>query len=66
MFIDQPLGTGFSFGPERRTTEEQLSEDMYWALQNLMKFYPQYASLPFYITGESYVRFSNPIHFYVV
>ena len=39
-----------------RTSEEALAEDMYWAIQNLIKYYPQYANLPFYITGESYVR----------
>lgn len=39
-----------------RTTEWELAEDAYWAIQALLKYYPQYAKLPFYITGESYVR----------
>jgi hypothetical protein len=56
VFIDQPIGTGFSYGNVRRNTEEQLAEDAYWAMQNLFKYYPQYAQLPLYITGESYVR----------
>jgi len=54
IFIDQPLGTGFSYGNVRRGTEEELAEDAYWALQNFLKYYPQYANLPLYITGESY------------
>jgi carboxypeptidase C (cathepsin A) len=54
VFIDQPLGTGFSYGKARRSTEEELAEDAYWALQALLKYYPQYANLPLYITGESY------------
>lgn len=57
IFIDQPLGTGFSYGNVRRGTEEELAEDAYWALQNFLKYYPQFANLPLYITGESYVRY---------
>jgi carboxypeptidase C (cathepsin A) len=56
LYIDQPAGTGFSTGPLTDHNEATVSEDMY---SFLMAFFQsqeanKYASLPFYITGESY------------
>lgn len=57
IFIDQPVGTGFSYGDgpaSYDTNEKQVAEDLYEFLQKWFAQYPQYSNLPFYITGESY------------
>jgi len=36
------------------TNEVQVAEDMFQFLQTFMKQFPQYANLPFFVTGESY------------
>jgi len=56
LYVDQPAGTGFSYVSEDGyvTDEAQVAADFYVFLQNFMAKYPQYAKLPFYVTGESY------------
>ena len=55
VFVDQPVGTGFSYGDSLATTMQQISDDM---LQFLVTFiykeYPEYQTRDFLITGESY------------
>lgn len=53
IFIDQPAGTGFSYG-DHDHNEESVSTDMYLFLTEFMKKYSKFASLPFYVFGESY------------
>jgi len=53
IWVDQPAGTGFSKG-KMVADEKGVAEDMYGFLQEFYKQFPQYASNPFYVTGESY------------
>jgi cathepsin A (carboxypeptidase C) len=53
IFVDQPAGTGFSYG-DSDTNENEIGTDLYHFMQELVKKYPQYHKSPFFITGESY------------
>lgn len=56
IWIDQPVGTGFSFADnplEKVVSEKQMAMNMYEFLQNFLKKYPKYQPLPFYVTGSS-------------
>lgn len=57
VYIDQPLGTGFSsVGNPRNyvTNEKVVAEDMSEFLVQFLDLYPKLKNKPFYITGESY------------
>jgi cathepsin A (carboxypeptidase C) len=54
IYIDQPAGTGFSYGLGMDHDEVGVANDMYDFLQQFMKGHPQFAELPFYAIGESY------------
>lgn len=56
MFVDQPVGTGFSYADSMSdyvTNEEMVAEDMYEFLQGFFKQNPQYNKSVF-LFGESY------------
>eukprot|EP01126_Amoeba_proteus_P043749 TRINITY_DN481_c0_g2_i2.p1 TRINITY_DN481_c0_g2~~TRINITY_DN481_c0_g2_i2.p1 ORF type:complete len:262 (+),score=63.30 TRINITY_DN481_c0_g2_i2:494-1279(+) len=56
MWIDQPVGTGFSYADhfgDYATDETMVAEDLYEFLQNFLKQYPRY-NQQVYIFGESY------------
>lgn len=54
LWLDQPAGVGFSYGSETDSDEEMVGEDAYYFLQAFFQTYPEYASNPLYIVGESY------------
>ncbi len=54
LYVDQPTGTGFSYGSGLDHDEKGVASDMYSFLQEFLKAHPAYASLPFYAFGESY------------
>lgn len=57
MYVDQPIGTGFSFVDklnQLRWSEDALSNDFYDFLHNFMVKYPEFQGRDIYITGESY------------
>lgn len=54
IFVDQPAGTGFSYGKDMDSTEEQVGEDFYNFLNLFFDKFPQLRTKDFYITGESY------------
>jgi len=58
LFIDQPVGVGFSFDTSATdpgvTSEAAMAENMYEFFQKWFQYYPKYANLPFYISAESY------------
>lgn len=57
LFIDQPLGTGWSFAQNDSsyaTNEQQVSLDLYNGLIAFFNLHPQYNNCDLYITGESY------------
>jgi serine carboxypeptidase-like clade 4 len=57
IFVDQPIGTGFSYSTDVRDLrhdEDGVSEDMYDFFQAFFKAHPQYLKNKFFVTGESY------------
>eukprot|EP00949_MAST-11_sp_MAST-11-sp1_P003566 g3566.t1 len=54
LYVDQPTGTGFSYGLGLDHNEKGVATDMYDFLQQFFKAHPNYAKLDFYAVGESY------------
>ena len=57
LYIDQPAGTGFSFTKDSRgyaTNQYDVARDLYKALSQFYKVFPERLSSDFYVTGESY------------
>ncbi|KAH9945200.1 alpha/beta-hydrolase [Epithele typhae] len=56
IWIDQPVGTGFSTSDSTGyiPDEDQMGEDFIGFLSNLVKIFPSLASRPLFLTGESY------------
>ncbi|KAG6550604.1 hypothetical protein Mapa_007857 [Marchantia paleacea] len=57
IFVDQPIGTGFSYSPDIRDLrhdEDGVSEDMYDFFQAFFEEHPQFKKNDFFVTGESY------------
>ena len=54
IYLDQPVGTGFSYGGAESTTLANLATDVYTFLQLWMARFPEYARLPLHVAGESW------------
>ncbi|XP_053613977.1 venom serine carboxypeptidase-like [Plodia interpunctella] len=57
LFIDNPVGTGFSFTDDDRgyaTNQTTIGENLYAALQQFMTLFPELRSAPLILAGESY------------
>ena len=57
LFIDQPVGTGFSFTKSEDgyvRNEDEVARDLYAMLTQFFVIFHEYAASPFYVTGESY------------
>ncbi|XP_063225186.1 venom serine carboxypeptidase-like [Bacillus rossius redtenbacheri] len=57
IYIDNPVGTGFSFTESDdgyARNETAVGEDLYCALQQFFRLFPELQKNDFYITGESY------------
>lgn len=56
LYIDNPVGTGFSFTDEGgySTNEVDIGANLYTALVQFFTLFPQYQKNDFYIAGESY------------
>eukprot|EP00096_Caligus_rogercresseyi_P005149 TRINITY_DN2008_c0_g1_i2.p1 TRINITY_DN2008_c0_g1~~TRINITY_DN2008_c0_g1_i2.p1 ORF type:complete len:477 (+),score=101.64 TRINITY_DN2008_c0_g1_i2:15-1445(+) len=57
LYIDQPVGTGFSFTKVDdcyARNEDDVAHDLYEALSQFFLLFPEKQSAEFYITGESY------------
>ncbi|KZT28980.1 alpha/beta-hydrolase [Neolentinus lepideus HHB14362 ss-1] len=56
IWVDQPVGTGFSTADTTGyiSDEDQMGQDFLGFLSNLVKVFPSLAERPFYLTGESY------------
>jgi len=53
IYIDNPLGVGFSNGFSGHT-EEEIAQTFYDFMKKFYLEFPEYKDNPFYITGESY------------
>ncbi|KAF7725789.1 hypothetical protein EC973_009406 [Apophysomyces ossiformis] len=54
LFLDQPIGTGYSYGKSKVSTSESAAHHVYEFLQIFFKEFNQYANAPLYIGSESY------------
>jgi len=54
IFIDAPVGAGFSYGTEYTITTPEYANDLYAFFQLFFAEFPQYQTLGFNIFGESY------------
>jgi vitellogenic carboxypeptidase-like protein len=57
LFIDNPVGTGFSFTDDSQgyaQSQDDVARDLYSALTQFFQIFSEYATNPFYVTGESY------------
>ncbi|KAI8369484.1 carboxypeptidase S1 [Radiomyces spectabilis] len=54
IFLDQPVGTGFSYGARKTFSTEETAIKVYEFLQLFYEVFPKYKPLPFTIFGESY------------
>jgi len=54
IYIDNPVGAGFSFGDVMPTTQEAVDDNLYELLQQWFTLFPEYQMNPFYVFGESY------------
>ena len=57
LYIDNPVGTGYSFTSKDdgyARSQDDVARDLYSALSQFFQIYTDYASSPFYVTGESY------------
>ncbi|KAL1457499.1 hypothetical protein WDU94_007722 [Cyamophila willieti] len=57
IYIDNPVGTGFSYAqhPDQYSrNESHVGVNLYIALKQFFKVFPEYQKNDFYVTGESY------------
>lgn len=65
IYIDNPAGTGFSFtDPEGIPTEQtQIGNELYEALQQFFKLFPEFQKNQFFLTGKCILHFHMYIHY---
>ena len=57
LYFDQPAGTGFSFTKDNRgyaTNQFEVANDLYDAMRQFYKMFPELMENELYVTGESY------------
>merc|ERR1712002_871351 len=54
LYIDNPVGAGFSFSNKLPETQDEVSQNLYNLLQQWYALFPMYQENPFYPFGESY------------
>lgn len=57
IFIDNPVGTGFSFTNSTQgyaRDQVQVGAELYSAIIQFLQLFPEFQKVPFFITGESY------------
>jgi hypothetical protein len=60
MYVEQPVGTGFSYGGAAPDDEEGVSRDFYNFLQNFYTIFPEHRQKRLYLVGESYAGYYVP------
>ncbi|XP_030744973.1 venom serine carboxypeptidase-like [Sitophilus oryzae] len=67
LYIDNPVGTGFSFtNGGYAKTETKVGEDLYTALIQFFTLFPELQKNEFFVTGESYAGKYVPAVSYVI
>ncbi|XP_046988685.1 venom serine carboxypeptidase-like [Schistocerca americana] len=69
LFIDNPVGTGFSFTDRDdgyATDMPQVGEDLYEALQQFFTLFPGLRERPFFVAGESFAGKYIPVVGYTI
>ena len=63
IYIDQPIGTGFSYSdpPEYLTEMSELADEFVNFMANLYNAYPELQGRPLWMTGESYAGKYLPV-----
>jgi len=67
LYVEQPIGTGFSYGYPLPEDEHDVAADLYEFMQNFLKVFEEMATYDLFILGESYAgMFVPPItrHFH--
>ncbi|KAI7741227.1 hypothetical protein M8C21_023837 [Ambrosia artemisiifolia] len=57
IFLDLPVGTGFSYARTTRdphSTDIQLCDHAYEFMRKWFESHPEFVSNPFYVAGDSY------------
>lgn len=54
IFLDQPVGVGFSYGDSKVTNTDAAAEDVYIFLELFFERFPHLRNNSFHISGESY------------
>ncbi|XP_066571755.1 putative serine carboxypeptidase CPVL isoform X2 [Amia ocellicauda] len=69
LYIDNPVGTGFSFTDDERgfaRNQDDVGRDLYSALTQFFQIYSEYQQNEFYATGESYAgKYVPAIGYYI-
>ncbi len=61
IFLDQPIGTGFSYGDPLLTKMQDGADEFVNFMLGIYDIHPEFKTRPFYITGESYAGKYIPI-----
>jgi len=60
LYVEQPVGVGFSHGGPEPKDEADLSGDFFAFLQNFYQVFPEYQKAELFIVGESYAGMYAP------
>ena len=61
IFLDQPVNVGYSYSGSSVSNTVAAGKDVYALLTLFFKQFPEYADLPFHISGESYAGHYIPV-----
>ncbi|KAL0956002.1 hypothetical protein HGRIS_002178 [Hohenbuehelia grisea] len=60
LWVEQPVGTGFSQGTPNITNDDELAEQLVGFLGQFLEVFPELKGNNFFLTGESYAGFYVP------
>lgn len=60
LYVEQPVGVGFSEGGPQPTNETEVASDFYAFLQNFYRVFDEYQRYKLFLTGESYAGMYIP------
>ena len=66
IYIDQPVGTGFSYGEPLLTTMTEAADEFVYFLTQLFTMYPDFVGKDLYFAGESYAGKYVPAYSYAM